>query len=139
MIIFKWNNINEVAVSDPIVRNHCIAKKSKLFQTTKIFFVCFAFVNDSVCCWKMAFPYRGENCHKSSTLHKKTKFFIKDFFKNVIKSAGNCGFGHIYWRNPEWKTSFFLCKASTKFNKNKHRKLWAKKHGLIWWLEKPVV
>ena len=22
--------------------------------------------------------------------------------------TGNCGFGHIYWRNPSWKTSFFL-------------------------------
>ena len=21
----------------------------------------------------------------------------------VIKSAGNCGFGHIYWRNPNGK------------------------------------
>ena len=28
---------------------------------------------------------------------------------NVTKSAGNCGFGHIYWRNPQWKTSFFVC------------------------------
>ena len=26
---------------------------------------------------------------------------------NVTKFAGNCGFGHIYWRNSEWKTSFF--------------------------------
>ena len=26
LIILKWNSINEVAVTDPIVRNHCIAK-----------------------------------------------------------------------------------------------------------------
>ena len=26
----------------------------------------------------------------------------------VNKSTGNCGFGHIYWRNPLWKTSFFV-------------------------------
>ena len=26
---------------------------------------------------------------------------------NMTKYAGNCGFGHIYWRNPSWKTSFF--------------------------------
>ena len=25
----------------------------------------------------------------------------------MTKSARNCGFGHIYWRNPWWKTSFF--------------------------------
>ena len=30
---------------------------------------------------------------------QKMKFSIKDFF-NVIKSGGNCKFGHIYWRNP---------------------------------------
>ena len=23
-------------------------------------------------------------------------------------SAGNCGFGHIYWKNPQWKTSLFV-------------------------------
>ena len=26
----------------------------------------------------------------------------------MAKSTGNCGFGHIYWRNTWWKTSFFL-------------------------------
>ena len=26
----------------------------------------------------------------------------------MIKSARNSGFGHIYWKNPEWKTSFFV-------------------------------
>ena len=29
---------------------------------------------------------------------------------NVTKSTRNRGFGHIYWRNPYWKTSF-LCNA----------------------------
>ena len=27
---------------------------------------------------------------------------------NVTKSAVSCGFGHIYWGNPWWKTSFFV-------------------------------
>ena len=27
---------------------------------------------------------------------------------NVTKSTGNCVFGHIYWRNPWRKTSFFV-------------------------------
>ena len=27
---------------------------------------------------------------------------------NVTKSAVSGGFGHIYWRNPYWKTSFFV-------------------------------
>ena len=26
----------------------------------------------------------------------------------MTKSAGNFGFGHIYWRNPSWKTSCFV-------------------------------
>ena len=28
----------------------------------------------------------------------------------LFRFLGNliCGFGHIYWRNPEWKTSFFV-------------------------------
>ena len=31
---------------------------------------------------------------------------------NVTKSAVSCGFGHIYWRSPLWKTSFFVqCKS----------------------------
>ena len=36
---------------------------------------------------------------------QKIKFSIKAFFS---KSARNCGFGHIYWRNPWWKTTFFV-------------------------------
>ena len=32
---------------------------------------------------------------------QKVKFSIKKISSvNVTKSAGNCGFGHIYWRNP---------------------------------------
>ena len=34
-----------------------------------------------------------------STLHKKWSFPIKIFSVNVTKSARNCGFSHIYWRN----------------------------------------
>ena len=40
------------------------------------------------------------------TLHKKWSFPLRIFPVNVARSAGNCGFGHVYWRNPEWKTSF---------------------------------
>ena len=27
---------------------------------------------------------------------------------NVTKCTVSCGFGHIYWRYPKWKTSFFV-------------------------------
>ena len=40
---------------------------------------------------------------------QKMKISIKDFFSIcVTKSAVSCGFGHIYWRNPKLKTSFFI-------------------------------
>ena len=42
------------------------------------------------------------------TLHKKWSFPLRIFSVNVTNSKGNCGFGHIYWRNPQWKTSFFV-------------------------------
>ena len=42
------------------------------------------------------------------TLHKKWSFPLRISPVNVIKSEGNCGFRHIYWRNPQRKTSFFV-------------------------------
>ena len=36
----------------------------------------------------------------SHTLHKKWSFPITISSVNLIKSAENCGFGQIYWRNP---------------------------------------
>ena len=37
---------------------------------------------------------------KSITLHKKWSFPLSISSVNGTKSAGICGFGHIYWRNP---------------------------------------
>ena len=31
---------------------------------------------------------------------QKMKFSIKDFFIKYDQIRRNCGFGHIYWRNP---------------------------------------
>ena len=39
-------------------------------------------------------------------LHKKGSFPLRVSSVNVTKSAVSCGFDHIYWRNPWWKTSF---------------------------------
>ena len=33
-------------------------------------------------------------------LYKKWSFPFRIFSVNVTNSAGNCGFGYIYWRNP---------------------------------------
>ena len=48
--------------------------------------------------------------HKAmhETLHKKWSFPLRISLVNVTKSAGNCGFSHINWRNRQWKTSFFV-------------------------------
>ena len=43
-----------------------------------------------------------------TALHKKWSFPFRMSSVNVTKSAVSCGFGNIYWRNPEWKTLFFL-------------------------------
>ena len=41
-------------------------------------------------------------------LRKKWSFPLRISSVNVTKSAVSCGFGHIYWRNLSWKTSFFV-------------------------------
>ena len=38
--------------------------------------------------------------YKARGLHKKWSFPLRISSVNVTKSAGKCGFGHIYWRNP---------------------------------------
>ena len=42
------------------------------------------------------------------SLHKKWSFPLRISSVNVTKSAASCGFGHIYWRNPQCKSSFFV-------------------------------
>ena len=41
-----------------------------------------------------------------TSIVQKIKLSIKDFLVNVNKLTGNCGFVHIYQRNPWWKASF---------------------------------
>ena len=43
-----------------------------------------------------------------NTLHKKLSFPLGICSVYVTKSAGNWGFGQIYWRKSQWKTSFFV-------------------------------
>ena len=61
----------------------------------------------------LSFPLKSSILTKSSdlsrqVLHKKWSFPLRISSVNVTISAGNCGFCHIYWRNPWWKTSFFV-------------------------------
>ena len=52
------------------------------------------------------------------TLHKKWSFPLRASSVNVTKSAVSCGFGYIYRKKPEWKTSFFE-QCETLFQKLK--------------------
>ena len=45
---------------------------------------------------------------KLSFTAQKWSFPLKISSVNVTKSARNSGFDHIYWKNPSWKTSFFI-------------------------------
>ena len=50
------------------------------------------------------YSYRNWNKHfhinLATVLHKKWSFPLRISSVSVTKSAWNCGFGHIYWRNP---------------------------------------
>ena len=57
--------------------------------------------------------HKWQNVHthdlfKGMTLHKKWSFPLRISSVNVTNTAVSCGFGHIYWRNSQWKTSFFV-------------------------------
>ena len=47
---------------------------------------------------------------------KKWSFPLRISSVYVNKSAWNCRFGHIYWRNSQWKTSFFGAVYSVSLN-----------------------
>ena len=48
---------------------------------------------------------------QKKTPHKKWGFPLRISPVNVTKSAVSSGFGHLYRRNPSWKTLFFVqCK-----------------------------
>ena len=49
--------------------------------------------------------------HKCNNTAQKMKLSIKNFFSK-------CGFGHIYWKNPQWKTSFFVQCKKVEYNEN---------------------
>ena len=49
---------------------------------------------------KLIYFISKRNWFLQETLHKKWSFPLRISSVNVTKSAGNCIFGHIYWRNP---------------------------------------
>ena len=51
---------------------------------------------------------RERNILAATTTAQKWSFPLKISSVNVTKSAGDCGFGYIYWRNLSWKFLFFV-------------------------------
>ena len=69
-----------------------VTKSAGNYGPFNITYVClYAYISDS---------YLGPCQILSVTLHKKWTFSVRISPVNVAKSAENCGFGHIYWRNP---------------------------------------
>ena len=54
--------------------------------------------------FKTVQSFRNNECKKIAAF----SFPSTIFSVNVTKSAVSCKFGHIYWRNPLCKTSFFV-------------------------------
>ena len=65
-------------------------------ETLKIPATLFNYLDD---CLVVSFKY---------TLHKRWSFPLRISLVDVTKSLEYCGLGHIYWKNPKWKTPF-LC------------------------------
>ena len=57
-------------------------------------------------CLEHSLKSSRKTLHK--TLCKKWSFPLRISSVNMTKFAVSCGFGHIYWTNPQWKTSFFV-------------------------------
>ena len=52
------------------------------------------------------------------TLHKKSSFPLRISSVDVTRSARNCRFGHIYWRNRQWQCEWLVteyCNHSVSF------------------------
>ena len=76
------------------------------YENAKIWYICWEKKISEE--FKKQFACLGEYTEKYitftiPTLHKKWSFPLRISSVNVTKSAGN-----FYWRNPWWKTSFFV-------------------------------
>ena len=68
------------------------------------------------------------------SLHKKWSFPLRISSVSVTKSAVSCGFGHIWWRNALWKTSFFVqCTWKMQQCKNAKMQPFGVKEIKVWW------
>ena len=79
-----------------IISRHCIYSKKNLFLPSVSFFDRKFWISFRL----LLFTLSSYAANLAITLHKKWSFPLRISSVNVTKSAGNCGFGPIYWRNP---------------------------------------
>ena len=75
---------------------------------------------------RLLFSVYCSNCilFAAFTAQKECNLLLGISSVNVTKSTGNCGISHIYYRNPLWKTSFFvLCVFNTRWSKGALKRL----------------
>ena len=73
--------------------------------------------------WKFYSRMQYSESKPNYSLHEKWSFRRRISPVNVTKLVGNSGFGHIYWRNPSWKTLFFLSESWNNCHTKKFKKL----------------
>ena len=101
-----WKS-REVVMKDVKWRQYWNFKCWKYYNKSKLFiFVTSIFM---LLYWKTHYLENMkvvvEDSYVSLFTVQKMKFSFKDFSS---KCEGNRGFGHIYWKNPKWKTSLFV-------------------------------
>ena len=90
---------------------------SNLFKCFPVFYNAFWKIerNWSVCT-KWVISHHLSRLILIRIVQKKWSFPLRISSVYVNKSAWNCRFGHIYWRNSQWKTSFFGAVYSVSLN-----------------------
>ena len=74
-----------------------------------LFWICFWNISSrAFCSYYPVDKWKYSAQIKPFTLIRKKSFIFKTSLVNWNKSAENCGFAHIYLRNPWRKTSFFV-------------------------------
>ena len=68
------------------------------FYSSFSFYLCCLFFNVFLHFWSI----------ERFSLRKKWSFSLRISSVNVTKFESCCRLGHIYWRNPEWKATFFV-------------------------------
>ena len=96
-MIQNFKNVQRFSVSDSFINSICLESNIQIYKILSYGWI-FFLTNDCLllesCQLYMIVMY------KASAMHKK--------------SAGCCGFGHIYWRNPQCKTSLCMfCAVAT--------------------------